>query len=299
MKNSYLFHYGKSNLFIYIFAVSFLLLNIKSISAQEQPAAKPETAESQESKREERKKNVKWVNPDIKAFEGLSHHVLQSKALGHEVGYAVWLPAKYAQKTKKHYPVIYFLHGMGGSESADAPSFSRIVSKAIEEGILPPVICVFPNGGVSFYRDEVEKMIIDEIIPTIDTNYRTIAKGKSRALAGFSMGGFGSVYLSVQYPDMFCAAGSMGGGLWRMGEEFKQATEKAIPVWKKNNNGFFFVNGDKDRPEAFKEFAENLTEKEIENQLVVIPDLDHNLGLYYERSADQMLKLLAKHLKTK
>ena len=266
MKKFHLFHYGKSSLFITLFAASFLLLITTTVSAQEQPTAKTETADSQESKREERKKNVKWVNPDMKEFKGLSHHIIQSTALGHDVGYSVWLPAEYAQKNKKRYPVIYFLHGMGGSESADAPSFSAIVAKAIEDGILPPVICVFPNGGVSFYRDEVEKMIITEIIPTIDSNYRTIAKGKSRALAGFSMGGFGSVYLSVQYPTLFCAAGSMGGGLWRMGEEFKQATEKAIPVWKKNNSGFFFVNGDKDRPEAFKEFSDNLTEKGIENQ---------------------------------
>ena len=300
MKNSYLLHYGKSNLFICLFATSLLLLNVKTALAQEQPAEKTETAvDAETKKREERKRNVKWVNPDTKEFKGLRHHVMQSDALGHEVGYSVWLPAEYDQKTKKRYPVIYFLHGMGGNESADAPSFSAIVAKTIEDGILPPVICVFPNGGVSFYRDEVEKMIIDELIPTIDNNYRTIAKGKSRALAGFSMGGFGSVYLSVQYPEMFCAAGSMGGGLWRMGDEFKQATEKAIPTWKKNNNGFFFVNGDQDRPEAFEEFAKNLTEKGIENQLVILPDLDHNLGLYYKLSSDQLLKIIAKHLKTR
>ena len=284
---------------MFIFAASILLLNTTAISAQEQPAAKTETADSQESKREERKKDVKWVNPDLKEFKGLSHHIMQSNALGHEVGYSVWLPAEYDQKTKQRYPVIYFLHGMGGSESADAPSFSAVVSKAIEDGILPPVICVFPNGGVSFYRDEVETMIINELIPTIDSNYRTIAKGKSRALAGFSMGGFGSVYLSVQYPEMFCAAGSMGGGLWRMGDEFKQATEKAIPTWKKNNNGFFFVNGDQDRPEAFEEFAKNLTEKGVENELVVLADTGHDLGKYYKESAPQLLKLIAKRLKTK
>jgi len=91
MKNSLLFHYGKSGLFI--FAASILLLNTTAISAQEQPAAKTETADSQESKREERKKDVKWVNPDLKEFKGLSHHIMQSNALGHEVGYSVWLPA--------------------------------------------------------------------------------------------------------------------------------------------------------------------------------------------------------------
>ncbi len=126
---------------------------------------------------------------------GLSHHVLTSKALGHEVGYVVWAPPDYAAKVSTRSPVIYFSHGAGGNESADARGFSSWAARAIADGSLPPTLCVFPNGGMSGYRGEVERMITEELIAAIDGDYRTIAKPQSRALAGFSMGGTGSVLL--------------------------------------------------------------------------------------------------------
>lgn len=252
---------------------------------------------------QDRQREVKWVNPDIKAMPGLEHHILQSKSLGHEVGYVVWTPDGYSVKASKRYPVVYFLHGIGGNESADAAGFSGIVAKAIADKILPPVICVFPNGGISGYRGEVEKMIIEELIPTIDKSFKTITRSKSRALAGFSMGGSGSVYLAIMHPELFCAAGSMGGGIGGRSakadnaNELEASIEKAMPVWKKNNFGFFMANGDKDRPDAFTEFAKTLKKEGIDYEVLVLPDTEHNLGHYYERSANKLLAFIAGHLK--
>jgi enterochelin esterase-like enzyme len=226
----------------------------------------------------------------------LSHHILASKAMGHDVGYVVWTPPDYATEVRKHYPVIYFLHGAGGTESADAAGFSSWAAKAIADGSLPPVLCVFPNGGMSGYRGEVEKMITEELIPAIDRDYRTMAKSESRVLAGFSMGGSGSVYLSIMHPDLFCAAGSMGGGLQGRSEQMASALEKALPVWKKKGFGFFLVNGDNDRPEAFKDFATLLDAHGIDHEVLILPDTKHDLGLYYERSASKMLAFLGRHL---
>ena len=58
---------------------------------------------------------------------------------------------------------------------------------------------------------------IDELIPLIDHDYATKAEPAGRALAGFSMGGAGSVRLSILHPELFCAAGSWGGALSRRG----------------------------------------------------------------------------------
>ena len=242
-------------------------------------------------------REVKWVNPDIQKMEGLSHHILKSDALANDVGYVVWMPAGYEQGSEKRYPVIFFLHGMGGTEASDAASFAGHVSGAIKEGLLPPMICVFPNGGVSWYQGDVEKMIIDELIPAIDRDYRTIAKGQSRAVAGFSMGGYGAVYLSVMHPELFCAAGSLGGRL-RANEQYLAAVEKAIPTWKEKNTGFFFVNGDKDRPEEFKEFAANLEKNGIDNVVMTLPDTGHDLGKYYSESSEQLFKLIKARIQT-
>lgn len=246
---------------------------------------------------EQPRREVKWVNPEIAEMPGLSHHILQSKNLGHEVGYVVWTPPGYGKKTTKKFPVIYFLHGAGGNEAKDASGFSDWVKKAIDEGIISPVICVFPNGGMSGYREEVEKMIIEELIPLVDKNYKTVAKPKGRLLAGFSMGGAGSVYLAIQHPHVFGAAGSMGGGIRNNNDELTQAISSAIPVWKKNKFRFFMVNGDNDRPDAFTDFSVLLNKEGISNKVIILPDTKHNLGLYYERSVMQLISFIGENLK--
>ena len=109
--------------------------------------------------------SVSWVNPKLpEGGKGLEHRVMLSKALGHEVGYVVWTPPDYDASGKTRYPVVYFLHGMGGNESADAGGFSSLLARGIREGAIEPCLCVFPNGGRSGYAGDVEKMIVDELI---------------------------------------------------------------------------------------------------------------------------------------
>ena len=250
---------------------------------------------SQRTQRPTRK--VQWVNPNTREMPGLSHHILASKAMGHDVGYVVWTPPDYCAQLDTRYPVIYFLHGAGGDESADADGFSSWAVRAIADGLLPPVLCVFPNGGMSGYRGDVERMITEELIAAIDRDYRTVAKAESRALAGFSMGGKGSVYLSIMHPELFCAAGSMGGRIQNRSEQIVAAIGRAVPIWKEQGFGFFLVNGDNDHPDAFQDFATMLDANGIENKVLILPDTKHNLGLYYERSVSKMLAFLGKHLK--
>ena len=271
---------------IYAFIAVFFLLSAAPTYGQQnqnRPGNRPQ-------------REVKWVNPEIREMEGLRHRILKSAALGCDVGYVVWTPAGYAQNPQKRYPTLYFLHGLGGTEASDAASFAGIVAKAITDGLLPPVICVFPNGGVAWYQGDVERMIIVELIPSIDRDYRSIAKAQSRAIAGFSMGGFGSVYLSVTHPELFCAAGSFGGRLRR--DQILPAVEKAIPSWKNNNFCFFFVNGDNDRPEEFNDLVSILNSNGIANKVMVLPDTGHDLGKYYSESSAQLFNLIKARLKT-
>ena len=69
-------------------------------------------------------------------------HAIQdvsNKVLGREVSYLVYLPAGY-EKGKQRYPVIYWLHGMGGNQRGGAMMFVPQVEAAIKEGVLPPTI---------------------------------------------------------------------------------------------------------------------------------------------------------------
>lgn len=241
---------------------------------------------------------VSWVNPKLPPGPGLTHHVLASEAMGHDVGYVVWKPADFDASGATRYPVIYFLHGMGGNESADAGGFSGHVAAAIQRGDLPPVICVFPNGGRSGYRGTAEKMILGELIPLIDRSLPTRAQAAQRVVAGFSMGGAGAVRLSLIYPDVFAAAGSWGGGMWRDADEILGAAEKNATALKAAGYAVLLVNGDQDRPEAFKPLAEKFQALTIKHQVVTLAETPHNLGLYYERAGKDLTQFLGARLKS-
>lgn len=239
---------------------------------------------------------VSWVNPDLPVFRGLSHHVLASEALGHDVGYAVWLPPDYEASGDRRFPVVYFLHGMGGDESKDAGGFSSLVQRAIGEQWMPYTIVVFPNGGRSGYREGVEEMIVDELVPLVDAEYRTVAEPESRGLAGFSMGGAGSVWLSLRHPDLFGFAGSWGGGLWRVEDAALGLASANADELKSHGFAALFINGDQDRPDAFAALAERFSDLDIPHEVVTLPDTKHNLGQYYERAGETMAKFLGNQL---
>src|SRR5690606_3933301 len=84
---------------------------------------------------------------------------------------------------------------------------------------IPPVICVFPNGGMSGYRNDTrtgiaaETMIIDELVPLVDHRWRTLATREGRVIAGYSMGGGGAVHLALKHPELFSAAASLAGAM--------------------------------------------------------------------------------------
>ena len=254
-----------------------------------------QTADAQQ--RRERKP-VTWVNPPLPDAPGLEHHILASRALEHDVGYVVWTPREYDGSGKTEYPVIYFLHGIGGHESRDVGGFSSLVARAVRDGVIPPCICVFPNGGRSFYMGNVETMIVDELIPLIDRTYPTRDDPASRAVAGFSMGGAGTVRLSLLHPDLFCAAGSWGGGMFRDADTLLSAAKDNAATLLKNRLAMLLVNGDGDRPEAFAALADTLQPLGVPHNVVVLKDIKHNLGHYYARAGNTMAAFLGEQLDT-
>ncbi|TWU49578.1 DUF4886 domain-containing protein [Rubripirellula reticaptiva] len=251
----------------------------------------------------QRDREVKWVNADIPSVKGLEHKVLASKSLGHDVGYVVWTPPGFNEAEVTRYPVVYFLHGAGGSEASDSGGFASRLADAIGRNKFPPAICVFPNGGMSGYRGNVERMVVDELIPSIDADYPTNCTPSARAIVGFSMGGSGAVALAIQHPDLFCAAGSWGGALSRQGNGedsplLPAAMENADSL-KQNAFALLTVNGDGDRPDGFTPLAKILQLLGISHQTVTLEDTNHNFGKYYESSGDTMIAFLAQRLTVK
>ena len=154
---------------------------------------------------------IHWiVEPARKLPPGVEHGAFLSKAMKTQVGYCVYRPPAYEAGTER-YPVIYWLHGIGGNETKGLAIAAKL-HEAILAGQVPPMMMVLPNGGqFTFYCDSAdgkilsETVIIKELIPHIDAGYRTIASRNGRAVEGSSMGAFGAAHLGLKYPELFCS----------------------------------------------------------------------------------------------
>ncbi|MCB1121087.1 MAG: hypothetical protein KJT03_06040 [Verrucomicrobiae bacterium] len=195
----------------------------------------------------------------------VTHGVVHSKSMNKDVGYNIYLPPSYAREISKHYPVVYYCHGASGSESSDTKVVEYLIPE-IESGRIGEVIYVFMNAGhYGGYRDNpennvmAETLVIKEIIPAIESRYRTIPTREGRALMGFSMGGGGATRLALKYPDLFCAFASFSGALDAhpdstdtgfnryFGEDnaYHWATMNQEKL--KTEMGLYFIVGEKDR----------------------------------------------------
>jgi uncharacterized protein (TIGR02145 family) len=147
-----------------------------------------------------------------------------SKYMGNKTWwYNIYLPPSYTTSTTTRYPVIYFLHGAGGDENSMTDYINSFVDPYITQKKVPECIVVLPNGGPqAFFLDSgivtnnqnynPDSYIIKELIPHIDSTYRTINDRKSRAISGMSMGGYGTWHFAFKYPQLFCAAGVFSAG---------------------------------------------------------------------------------------
>jgi enterochelin esterase-like enzyme len=242
---------------------------------------------------------VKWNSPPTSPIPGVEHNVLHSPSMDRDVGYNVYLPPDYAEG-KRRYPVVYFLHGAGGTESSDAGGFSGLIRKEVEAKHIPSVICVFPNGGMSGYRDNPEQkimgetLIIKELIPLIDGKYRTIATQEGRTICGFSMGGGGSIRLALKHPDLFSAAASWAAALGSRDAAVSPAALARQNVEKINGKvRLLLIVGDKDLTySSHAPFIEALKELKLPYEYQVLPGVEHNLGVYYEQTGPKMVKFV-------
>ena len=242
---------------------------------------------------------VEWNHPPTSAIPGIEHGVIHSPSMDLDVGYNVFLPPGYTE-SKRRYPVIYFLHGAGGTESSDAGGFSGLLRTEMDAGHSGAAICVFPNGGMSGYRDNAERkimgetLIIKEIIPEIDRKYRTIAKRVGRTICGFSMGGGGAIRLSAKYPELVSAAASWAAALGSRGNA--ETTADLVNANADNIRGkvrFLMIVGDKDQTFAsHTPVIDAFKEHKVRFELQVLPGVDHNLGVYYSQTGTKVIQFV-------
>lgn len=143
------------------------------------------------------------------------------------------LPPSYFH-SEERYPVVYFLHGFGGTPHS-VDNFAQIADSLNETNQINEMIIVGINGnnrlGGSFYINSPvigkwEDFVVQDVISYIDRTYRTKVQSSSRGIAGFSMGGFGAINLAFRYPDVFGVLYALAPGLFA-----ENGLSQAMATW--------------------------------------------------------------------
>jgi len=148
----------------------------------------------------------------------VEYRTFASTAAGATVSYHIWTPPVYDTEPARRFPVLYWLHGSNSAVSGIG-QVSNWFSNAVAQGLVPPLIIVFPNGwpngmwtNAKDGSRPIETVLVQELLPTVDASFRTLATREARLVEGFSMGGMGAGRIGLLYPHLFAAASMLGAG---------------------------------------------------------------------------------------
>src|SRR5262245_35109293 len=163
---------------------------------------------------------------------------VRTSALQQPVDVRILLPDGYDGGGHRRYPVLYLFHGTSGRAS-DWVNFGR----AVETTAGLPLIVVMPDAGfdgdgggwfANWFNGGAggppmwETFHIEQLLPWIDANLRTVATREGRAVAGLSQGGFGALSYAARHPDLFTSVASFSGGCVIDGDPEAIATSTSI-----------------------------------------------------------------------
>ena len=204
----------------------------------------------------------------------------------------VYTPPGYNENPDKEYPVLYLQHGWGEDETAwsNQGHANLIMDNLIAEGKTEPFLIVMTYGMTNeikwgklreFDITPFQTVLVDELIPYIDDNFRTKADEDHRAMAGLSMGGMETKMITLNKPDVFSYYALLSGGTYAP-EDIKD---------KDDMNLIFLSCGSKERPEAVKNAAKELKAAGI-NAVSYISDGTAHEFLTWRRSLHELAPLL-------
>lgn len=192
---------------------------------------------------------------------------MHSDILGKDKNFMVYLPQDYESGTDS-YPVLYLFHQAGGSCETwrETGRIKEIADEAIRSGMVKPLIVVMPDGAgegeynlgknLGFFSlpgYDYEKYFHKELIPLVDSTFRTVTDKTHRAVAGPSMGGEAAVAYAQKYSSFYGTAAAISGIL---GRPEQSRISNSDPEYGKaliaNNPALFVQNASPDIVETLK-----------------------------------------------
>ena len=215
----------------------------------------------------------------------------------------VYTPPGYDQDLTQRYPVLYLQHGWGEDETAwsNQGHANLIMDNLIAEGRIRPFLIVMTYGMTNEIRfgglrnfdiKPFQTVLVDELIPYVDANFRTLSDQPHRAMAGLSMGGMETKTITLKHLDTFSHIGLFSGGSIALDDV------NNTPDFKEKVKLVFVSYGSRElggnRPRRFgdpKENADALKQAGINSVFYVSPDTAHEF-LSWRRSLHQFAPLL-------
>jgi len=236
---------------------------------------------------------------DFYALKDVSHGNVQqilfpSKSTSTSRRAFVYTPPGYNKDQKTRYPVLYLQHGWGEDETAwsNQGHANLIMDNMIAEGKIKPFIIVMTYGmtnntkigGIRDFKIEpFQTVLVDELIPFVDANFRTFADQPHRALAGLSMGGMETHTITLNKPEVFSCYALLSGGIYKP-EEIKDKSKVKL---------IFISCGSFENPGVVKKSVVALKETGINAVSFVSENTRHEFQTW-RRSLQELAPLLFK-----
>lgn len=217
----------------------------------------------------------------------------------------VYTPPDYEKDPTKRYPVLYLQHGWGEDETAwsNQGCANLIMDNLIAEGKIEPFLIVMTYGMTNevqfgglrnFKIEPFQTVLIDELIPYIDAQFRTLSDQPHRGMAGLSMGGMETKTITLKNLDKFSHIGLFSGGSISMDDvnntpDFKEKVKLVFVSYgsRELGSGRRGFGGD---PKAN---SEALKQADINSVFYVSQDTAHEF-LSWRRSLREFAQLLFK-----
>lgn len=180
----------------------------------------------------------------------------------------VYLPKAYSANAQRRFPVLYLLHGSGGDEDAweGCGRVVQILDNLIAEGRCEPMIVVMPNGNAGLAAapgsdpknpnqkpsamntnsmlGQIESVFMDEVVDYVDENYRTINDKAHRAIAGLSLGGLHTLFISLNNPTKFDYVGLFSAQTTNaLNDKRIGSMQKIGEAWNELKSNLPFIGG--------------------------------------------------------
>ena len=268
-----------------------------------------------------------WVNKASKRWDlpdQLVHSTFLSPSMNKEVGYYIYIPDSYHLDQDKKFRTVYYLHGGRPGNEGRSVVLSNTIQDLFSTTDIDPALYIFVNGGeLSHYNyaendSYGEDVFTNELIPHIDSKYRTIATSEGRGLEGFSQGGRGATRYMFRHLNLFSTVAA-GGASYEIekliqkdqgyeddprgsnkdiyfvgkGNDAWSLAEKHVKYKKALPNFLIWVGSRDLNYPGVVDYKNYLDFLSIKHEFIVAEGVEHNPFIMYEEIGEKLVRFHA------